>query len=159
MLSKHRIGIAPEIFTIRDTPSAIGIAALVSLRSLARSRTPASGGFNEGVDTQETRPLLDEAALLSMTVFSVSVATAVSVTVGVAVTSAARSCRRWAGSGKRRRVERSASGGEGAVEGGGGIVVDPVDVLVGGHRARDLDELDKEEHGDPGELEGGPDGG
>ena len=30
--------------------------------------------------------------------------------------------------------------------------------LVGGEVARDLEELDAEEHGDPGELEGGPDG-
>lgn len=30
--------------------------------------------------------------------------------------------------------------------------------LVGGEVARDLEELDAEEHGDPCELEGGPDG-
>ena len=36
--------------------------------------------------------------------------------------------------------------------------MDAVHVLVGGHGAGDLYELDEEEHAYPGELEGHPDG-
>ena len=53
------------------------------------------------------------------------------------------------------RVEGRAGRGEGR---GGVSVVDAVHVLVGGHGAGDLDELNSEEHGHPGELEGDPDG-
>ena len=53
------------------------------------------------------------------------------------------------------RVEGGAGGGEGGRSVG---VVDAVHVLVGGHGARDLDELHEEEHADPGELQCHPDG-
>lgn len=146
MLPKHGARITPKVLTIRDAPSAIGIAALVSLGSLARSRTPTCRSFNKGVDAEKPRPLLDEALLV-----------VVSVCVAATVTSAAYTGG-WAGGGKRGWVEGGAGGGEGAVEGGGRVIVDAVHVFVRGHRARDLDELDKEEHGDPGKLKRGPDG-
>lgn len=65
-------------------------------------------------------------------------------------------CAGWWGG--RGWVERSAGGCESGGERGRGTGVDAEHVFVGGHGTGNLDELDEEEHGDPGELERGPDG-
>ena len=70
-----------------------------------------------------------------MAVLAVSVSVSVTTTtVGMPVASTAGlTSRGWTGGGERGRVERGAGGGEGAVERGGRVVVDAMDVFVGRH--------------------------
>lgn len=64
--------------------------------------------------------------------------------VGVAMAMGLGSCE-----GGVVRIEGSAGRGEGR---GNGAVLDTEHVLVGSHRAGDLDELNEEQHANPGKL-------
>lgn len=109
----------------------------------ARRGAPAGGGLDEGVDAEDLGPLLQEAAVL------VAVAVAVALPSGRAA--------RWRVGIGVGRVEGSAGRGEGRGKAAGRGVVHADHVLVGGHGPRHLDELNEEQHEDPGELESGPD--
>ncbi len=143
---KHRRRITPKVLTVRDTPPTERVAPLPPLPrgTTHRRRAPPPCRLNESIHPQQPAPMLKDPPMAMA--MPVSMAVAVSPTL----------CTTSGGSGTG--IERRAGGGERAGEGGRGAGVDAEHVLVGGHCAGDLDELHEEQHGHPGELEGGPKG-
>ncbi|ROT38241.1 hypothetical protein SODALDRAFT_184745 [Sodiomyces alkalinus F11] len=140
-LPKHRGRIAPEISAVADQAARVGVlAAPAPVLEPARRRAASPNRFEERLDAQETRPLLEEAAAVAMPV-------AVTVTVtgrhrtAVGCREDAVGIQRHAGRRKGRRGRR---------------VSDAVHVLERRHGTRHLDELDEHEHADPSELERAP---
>lgn len=63
-LAKNGRRITPKVLAVGNTASAIGVLLLALI--LARYRSAAGNGLDEGVDTEDTAPLLEHTALVLM---------------------------------------------------------------------------------------------
>ncbi len=141
---KHRRRITPKIPTIPQTPltKRIPIPPPPPGRPIPRRRPPPPRGLNKRIHAQQPPPMLQHPPMtMSMPPMPMPMPPF--------------SRRRGR---RRRRIKRRAGRRKRASQRGTGAGADAKHVLVGGHGARDLDELHEEQHGDPGELERGPEG-
>lgn len=153
-LPKHRLPIAPKVLAVCNHPPRERVSPCPPLRAPPLSVGPVERNRDKGIQPEEPLPLLPDAVFWLWPLGRIrrvgpgpeavgrraacgtgARGTACDVLRGVACGDEARDRLR-----RSVRVEMSAHG------------------LVGGEIARDLEELDAEQHRDPGELEGGPDG-
>lgn len=143
--AEHGRRVAPEVLAVLYVALGVGVLLVLAL-VLAGCGAAARRRLDEGVDAQNTAPLLQEALLVAMA--RRAVRTGAERIVGRA---RGRTGVRMVGVqwGTRRREALGLVGR--------GAVADAVHVLVRRHGAGDLHELHKEEHTDPRQLQSGPD--